>query len=114
MSYTPNTWQTGDTITAAKLNKMEQGIANAGGGGGGVLAIADNNGTLNKTWQEITDALKSGTLPVIYYETPDGGGSIEQVVITTVEAGAYKVFLISDTTTPALSAASANGYPTWL
>ena len=26
MSYTPTTWQTGDTITAEKLNKMEGGI----------------------------------------------------------------------------------------
>ena len=32
MSYTPTTWTTGDTITATKLNKMEQGIAGAGGG----------------------------------------------------------------------------------
>ena len=30
MSYTPTTWATGDTITAAGLNKMEQGIAGAG------------------------------------------------------------------------------------
>lgn len=28
MSYTPTTWATGDTITAAGLNKMEQGIKN--------------------------------------------------------------------------------------
>lgn len=27
MSYTPNTWQTGDTITATKLNNIEQGIS---------------------------------------------------------------------------------------
>lgn len=33
MSYTPTTWTTGDTITATKLNKIEQGIADAGGGG---------------------------------------------------------------------------------
>lgn len=31
MSYTPTTWTTGDTITATKLNKMEQGIADGGG-----------------------------------------------------------------------------------
>lgn len=30
MSYTPNTWQNGDIISAEKLNNMEQGIANAG------------------------------------------------------------------------------------
>lgn len=29
MSYTPTNWQTGDTITAAGLNKMERGIAGA-------------------------------------------------------------------------------------
>ena len=26
MAYTPNTWATGDTITATKLNNIEQGI----------------------------------------------------------------------------------------
>ena len=53
MTYTPNTWATGDTITAEKLNNMEQGIANAGN----VLIVnADNDGILDKTWQEISDA----------------------------------------------------------
>ena len=31
-SYTPTTWVNGDIITATKLNNIEQGIANAGGG----------------------------------------------------------------------------------
>ena len=30
MAYTPTTWTTGDTITASAMNKIEQGIANAG------------------------------------------------------------------------------------
>ena len=29
MSYTPTNWQTGDTITAEKMNNIEQGIVNA-------------------------------------------------------------------------------------
>ena len=29
MSYTPTNWQTGDTITAEKMNNIEQGIQNA-------------------------------------------------------------------------------------
>ena len=33
MSYTPTTWTTGDTVTASALNKIENGIANAGNGG---------------------------------------------------------------------------------
>lgn len=28
MAYTPTTWQTGDLITAERLNKLEQGVAN--------------------------------------------------------------------------------------
>ena len=28
MSYTPTTWAAGDTVTSAKLNKIEQGITN--------------------------------------------------------------------------------------
>lgn len=31
MSYTPKTWANGDTITAADLNHIEQGVSNAGG-----------------------------------------------------------------------------------
>lgn len=34
MAYTPTEWATGDVITAQKLNKMEQGIADAGAGAG--------------------------------------------------------------------------------
>ena len=33
MSYTPTSWTTGDTISASALNKIENGIADAGGGG---------------------------------------------------------------------------------
>jgi len=32
MGYTPTTWTTGDTVTASALNKIENGIANAGSG----------------------------------------------------------------------------------
>lgn len=31
MSCTPTVWNTGDTITAEKLNKLENGVANVGG-----------------------------------------------------------------------------------
>lgn len=71
MSYTPNTWTTGDTITATKLNNIEQGIANAGGGGVakvtvsavgynsasrrfGTVAYCYNN---NGAWTVLSDAL---------------------------------------------------------
>ena len=34
MSYTPTVWTAGDVVTAEKLNKLEQGVADSGGGGG--------------------------------------------------------------------------------
>lgn len=73
MAYTKQTWATGDTVTASKLNHMEDGIAE---GGGGALIVTSSivNGypVLDKTVQEIYDALTSGT-PVYYsyvYGTP--------------------------------------------
>lgn len=39
--YMPYTWQTGDTITAARLNALEQGVA-AGGGGGSDFPVFTN------------------------------------------------------------------------
>ena len=69
MSYTPTQWKDGDLVTSAKLNKMEQGIA----AGGGILIIhEDENGVLDKTWQEIYDA-KCG---IIISEYADGIGCI--------------------------------------
>ena len=61
MSYTKQTWTRGDIITAEKLNHMEDGIAS-----GGVFIIeetvSDNTHTLNKTWNEIYNAVASGKI----------------------------------------------------
>lgn len=43
MSYTPTNWTTGDTITASALNKIENGIANAGGGIDAVVWYPNSN-----------------------------------------------------------------------
>ena len=74
MSYTPTTWATGDTITADKLNHMEDGIADAtsGGGGGSDLFIVNiefdnlppSSATLDKTQEEILQAVEDGKIPV--------------------------------------------------
>lgn len=68
MSYTPTTWATGDTITASAMNKIENGIANAGGA---LICNCNDVGgdmTLDKTVQEIYDALISGTPAYIKYQ----------------------------------------------
>lgn len=51
MSYTPTQWKAGDTVTSAKLNKMEQGIA-----GGANILIAH----IIETTQEADDGGSSG------------------------------------------------------
>lgn len=43
MSYTPTTWTTGDTITASAMNKIENGIAGAGGYDAEIRIYHDNN-----------------------------------------------------------------------
>lgn len=54
MSYNKHTWATGNVVGAVDLNRMEQGIEDAGSGQ--VLVVTDTDGTLDKTWQEIYDA----------------------------------------------------------
>ena len=57
MSYTPTTWTSGDTITASKLNKIEQGIAESGSGGGWdiIIKVVGTLGGSNTTYTLLTD-----------------------------------------------------------
>ena len=57
MSYTKREWATGNVVGAVDLNRMEQGIEDAGSGD---ILIVTTSGTdiitMDKTWQEIYDA----------------------------------------------------------
>lgn len=74
MAYTPTTWTTGDTITASAMNKIENGIANAGSALITQLGAGD---ALDKTVRELNDALLAGTpVYLIYsYGIVDGSSS---------------------------------------
>ena len=74
MAYTPTTWATGDTITATKLNNMEQGIANAGGAVIVGYTFSSGTITLDKTWQEINDGMAAGNTYVITFDPEDFDG----------------------------------------
>lgn len=77
MSYTPTTWATGDTITAAKLNNIEDGIAEAAQSGGGGwdavirLTHADNSGPDNST--NLTPSIVEGTYAGLAAKISGGG-----------------------------------------
>lgn len=76
MSYTPTEWQTGDTITAEKLNNMENGIAEANY----PLVItltptaADLSGTMNVD-PEAVDAAARKRDRIVFSIPTLGGGS---------------------------------------
>lgn len=116
MSYEPTNWKSGDTVTSAKLNKIEQGIANAGGGGGGALIVTHSqDGTLGKTAGEIFDAFRAGQTVISRYETEFDysiNTSYNSLLIYAEyekSDGYYFYFYEGDFTT--YSASSADDYP---
>ena len=69
MSYTPTTWTTGDTITASAMNKIENGIANADGGGVDVQIWYVDSNTGFHAEGDFASALEkaSSGLPLVAY-----------------------------------------------
>lgn len=134
MSYTPTTWTTGDTITATKLNKMEQGIAGAGGALICNTTYNNNNAayTLDTTAGDIYDALLAGKPVYIRYqyggpENYSGTMSFAQVVRfsnynydETLSIYATRCYIGQISSTPAMGSPSViryrasglDGYPT--
>ena len=114
MSYTPTNWKAGDTVTSAKLNKMEQGIAD----GMLVVRITTEDGatfTMDKTWQQIYNA--NFAVCVIRNEE-NGAYAVQNIPIFSVqgiEGEGYMVMinLPSDTPIPnTFSAENPDDYPT--
>jgi len=96
MAYELTEWKSGDVVTSAKLNKIEQGIAS-----GGVLVATDTEGTLDKTWQEIHDA----ALCVVYLIGYDSKLCVGRVF---EKDGFYMVVLVNSAS---YKVSSASGYP---
>lgn len=73
MSYTPTQWKAGDTVTSAKLNKMEQGIA-ASGEIKVVPSFKSLIGSIhiNITPNELIDALNNYKVIIISCTNADG------------------------------------------
>ena len=119
MSYDKQNWQTGDVITANKLNHIEDGIAN--GGGVVVVHVTEENDTftLDKTWNELQELLASGALVATVSE--DTGFTTMQFLTQTYsDNGTYAVAFIGgaikpdwtgETAVAVYSCESADGYP---
>ena len=104
MAYSKQTWATGDVVTAAKMNHIEDGIeaAEEYADSVGVLLVVESDGTLSKTWTQIANS----NLAVIKIPTTTG---FNWVTISDVDVsnGSYRVQTLFSTYT----ADSATGYP---
>lgn len=104
MAYEKNTWASGDVVTSAKLNNIENGIA----GGGVLVCTIGANNALNHTWQEIYDS----PFAVLYDET---GSGHEVCYLWNVSGDDYSVgFIRYDGESfgyDNFAASSADGYP---
>lgn len=75
MSYTPTTWQTGDTITADKLNNMENGIEAANEGEILHITVTENgyqDFTFSVPASGAWEALHAGKIPMMEFHTQYG------------------------------------------
>lgn len=102
MSYEPTNWKDGDLVTSAKLNKIEQGIA----AGGGVLIAHDENGTLDKTWQEIYDA------DACIINVSTDSSKAFAFVVAAEYAPKLQAYMIMTQDETAYTASSSDDYPT--
>lgn len=73
-SYTPTTWATGDTITATAMNKIENGIANAGGSSwDAVIRLTHSNDSGADVPANLTPSIVSGAFADLSAKISNGG-----------------------------------------
>lgn len=107
MSYTPTNWKSGDVVTSAKLNKLEQGVAEAGGATIVHVDINSSTAALDMTAGAIFEAAQAG--PVILAQT-DGG---EVIATSPVAVGVGRAdYYVKGIETAEYTSATADGYPT--
>ena len=103
MAYTKNTWTDGDIVTSEKLNHLEDGIANAESFivGGVSFENGEPVGVMDKTWQEIHDALQTKVVIAVIANGSDifqatipraGYDQAESTFFVTISAGALFTF----------------------
>lgn len=108
MSYTPTTWEAGDIITAERMNKIEQGLAE--GSHGLVIdvdmhLILSEGAPLSKTFAEIYDSLKNG-IPVYLKNVEELNSynidyscytSLSQVIAAQKYYTTYRIYVLDKT-----------------
>lgn len=124
MSYVEQTWATGDTITAEKLNHMESGIAESGGGSSAMFVTGTTSSmtiTLDKNFTEIKTAFFAGTpVFITVSDTANGIAETASVIDVRESIDAYETFdglvhcfLNQANGVVSFEATSADAYPSY-
>lgn len=93
MAYVKQTWQTGDTVTSAKLNHMEDGIAASDGAALVVGSTTEGNTiTLDKTYAEIL----AGNYIAVFVSPAPGASMRGHIVSVGENKGTLTVRCIMD------------------
>lgn len=119
MAYEKQEWKNGDTITAEKLNHMEDGIESVGGGGAFIITATENNHNelvLNKTWAEIKGAYDNGNIITIHFNDSSTGVAycnMPVAIIGEVDGNYFieAISTMSDYLRISFATNSENGYP---
>lgn len=98
MSYEKHTWETGETITAEKLNNLEDGVAEGSGDGGNFVVTFTGSRqagtwTADKTFTETKNAYDNGQNIIGKYTNE--GNTFFMPTIGYSEADEYSAFLFS-------------------
>ena len=114
MSYEPTNWKSGDTVTSAKLNKLEQGVANAGGGYLiANMTVVNEKFVLDKTAGEILSAFENGVVMVKFSDS--GEIDYQPIIFAVLAEGEYAFATIGIRQGELLpfvfTASSADDYP---
>lgn len=102
MAYEKQVWNCGDTITADKMNHIEDGIENASSGDALFVKYdhsekTDSTATyyFDKTWQEVHDALVAGRVVKANAILQDAAGItdgvMDYITAATEDNGAYRI-----------------------
>lgn len=101
--------------TEADLTGLQVGDTKykvGGGSGGGVLVATDTNGTLDKTLQELYDAMSGGTVIFVKMQMDDGSVFMHYVFSVSLTDLQVDVHFYGSGSDGSYVAESASGYPT--
>lgn len=73
MTYIPTQWNTGDIVTAEKLNKLEIGVARGNGIVPSIVNSETDEITIDRSFDDLTELVANGTLPFLALEVNNNG-----------------------------------------